>query len=95
MVGVDYEWWVGLTSDGCGLWLVGVAYVSGRGLCKWVGLMTELMHISTYTYILSVLIYRCQLTGLTHVVGHTHVHNQTPGEREGLVLEWLLCVYLS
>ena len=31
--------------------------------------------------------YQCQLIGLTH--------SQTPGEREGLALEWLQCVYLS
>ena len=42
MVGVAYEWWVWLIGG-----VVNIAYVSGRGLCKWVGLMTELMHIYT------------------------------------------------
>ena len=39
----------------------------------------------------SVLIYQYQLTGLTHIV--EHAHNQTPGEREGPALEWLMCVF--
>ena len=38
-----YEWRVWLM--GC---VVNGAYVSGCGLCKWVGLMTEFMHIFTY-----------------------------------------------
>ena len=29
--GVAYKWWVGLIGG-----VVNVAYVSGRGLCKWV-----------------------------------------------------------
>ena len=44
MVGGAYEWWVWLMAG-----VVNRAYVSGCGMCKWVGLMTELMHISTYT----------------------------------------------